>query len=179
MLQQIVLFSCVNQHLRHNLPYPLQGYRVSVLSITIIYLDFQKAFDKVPHQRLILKLKSNGMGNSVVNWIEQWLTDRRQRVVVDGEVSSWKSVLSGVPQGSVLGSILFLVYINDLEEGVTGKIFKFAADDTKLFTKTKEIGDKKKLQDDIDKLVKWSENGRCYSILGNVNVYTQGREILA
>ena len=124
--------------------------------VDVIYLDFQKAFDKVPHQRLILKLKSHGMGNSIINWIEQWLTDRRQRVVVDGEVSSWKSVLSGVPQGSVLGPILFLVYIDDLEEGVTGNIMKFA-DDTKLFRKTKEIGDKQKLQDDIDKLVRWSE----------------------
>ena len=71
----------------------------------------------------------------IINWIEQWLTDRKQRVVVDREVSSWKSVLSGVPQGSVLGPILFLV-----EEGVTGSILKFA-DDTKLFRKTKEIGD--------------------------------------
>ena len=96
--------------------------------VDVIYLDFQKAFDKVPHQRLILKLKSHGMGNSIINWIEQWLTDRRQRVVIDGEFSSWKSVLSGVPQGSVLGPILFLVYINDLEEGVTGKILKFADD---------------------------------------------------
>ena len=77
-------------------------------------------------------------------------------VVVDGEFSSWKSVLSGVPQGSVLGPILFLVYIHDLEDGVTGSIFKFA-DDTKLFRKTKEIGDKQNLQDDIDKLVRWSE----------------------
>ena len=110
--------------------------------VDVIYLDFQKAFDKVPHQRLVLKLKSHGMGNSIVNWIEQWLTDRRQRVVLDGEVSSWKSVIGGVPQGSVLGPILFLVYINDLEEGVTGKILKFA-DDTKLFTKTKDIGGKK------------------------------------
>ena len=61
-----------------------------------------------------------------------------------------------MPQGSVLGPILFLIYINDLEEGVTGNILKFA-DDTKLFTKTKEIGDKQNLQDDIDKLVKWSK----------------------
>ena len=99
-------------------------------------------------------------------------------MVVDGEVSSWKSVLSGVPQGSVLGPILFLVYINDLEDGVTGKILKFAYD-TKLFRKVKEIGDNQNLQDDIDTLVKWSEKGRCYSILGNVNVYTQGRETRA
>ena len=78
--------------------------------VDVIYLDFLKAFDKVPHQRLILKLKSHGIGNGIINWIEQWLKDRRQRVVVDGEVSSWKSVLSGVPQGSVQGPILFVVY---------------------------------------------------------------------
>ena len=117
---------------------------------------FQESIDKVPHQRVILKLKSHGMGNSIINWIEQWLTDRKHRVVVDGGVSSWKSVLCGVPQGSLLGPILFLVYINDLEEGVTDSILK-CADDTKLLRKTKEIGDKKKVQDDIAKLVKWSE----------------------
>ena len=127
-----------------------------------------------------------------ITWYgKQWLTDRRQRVVVDGEVSSWKSlsVLSGVPQGSVLGLILFLVYINDLEEGATGKILKFA-DDTKLFTKTKEIGDKQKLQDDIDKLVKWSEKwqmlfhfgkGKClHAGPGNTGVnYEMGGTILS
>ena len=115
--------------------------------------------------------------------------DRRQRVVVDGEVSSWKPVLSGVPQGSVLGPILFLVYINDLEEGVTGNILKFA-DDTKLFRKTKEIGDKQKLQDDIDKLVRWSEKwqmlfnfGKCKCLHtgpGNAGMnYEMGGSILS
>ena len=129
------------------------------------------------------------MGNSIINWIEQWLTDRKQRVVVDGEVSSWKSVLSGVPQGSVLGPILFLVYINDLEEGVTGSILKFE-DDTKLFRKTKEIGDKKNSQDDIDKLVKWSEKwqmlfnfGKCKCLHtgpGNTGMnYEMGGTILS
>ena len=116
----------------------------------VVYLDFQKAFDKVPHQRLILKLK----GNDVINWIEKWLTYRRQRIIVDGEISNWKSVLSGVPQGSVLGPILFLIYINDLEDDISNKVLKFA-DDTNVFRKVTNDTDKQSLQDDLDKLVKW------------------------
>jgi len=96
------------------------------LPVDIIYLDLKKAFDKVPHQRLLLKLKAHGVGNGMINWIEKWLIDRRQRVVVDGVVSNWKSVLSGVPQGSVLGPILFLIYINDLDDDITSKVLKFA-----------------------------------------------------
>ena len=69
--------------------------------VDVVYLDFQKAFDKVPHQRLLLILKANGIGNDVINLIEEWLKHRRQRVIVDGEISNWKSVLSGIPQGSV------------------------------------------------------------------------------
>ena len=84
------------------------------------------------HQRLLLKLKAHGIGNGMINWIENWLIDRRQSVVVVGEVSNWKSVLSGVPQGSVLGPILFLIYINDLDDDITSKVLKFA-DDTKVF----------------------------------------------
>ena len=146
--------------------------------LDVIYLDFQKAFDKVPHQRQIIKLKSLGMGNSIVNRIEQWLTDRRQRVVVDGQVSRWKSVLIGVPQGSVLGPILFFVYINDLEEGVTGNILKFA-DDSKLFRKAKEIGDKQKLQDYIDELIKWSEKWQMLFNFGKCKCLHTGPEIRA
>ena len=78
----------------------------------------------MPHQRLLLKLKVHGIGNDVINWIEMWLTHRRQRVIVDGEISNWKSVLSGVPQGSVLGPILFLAYINDLEDDISSKVLK-------------------------------------------------------
>ena len=103
-----------------------------------------------------LKLKAHGIGDSITDWIEQWLTDRRQRVVVDGEVSNWKSVLSWVPQGSVLGPILFLIYINDLDDNITSNVLKFA-DDTKLFRKVNTDGDKQHLQNDLDRLVKWSE----------------------
>ena len=64
----------------------------------------------MPHQILLLKLKAHGIGDGIIDWIEQWLTDRRQRVVVDGEVSNWKSVFSGVPQGSVLFVIYIYIY---------------------------------------------------------------------
>ena len=101
--------------------------------VDIIYLDFQKAFDKVPYQRLELKLKAHGIGDSIIDWIEQWLTDRR-RVVVDGEVSNWKSVFNGLPQGSVLGPLLFLIYIKDLDDNITSNVLKFA-DDAKVFRK--------------------------------------------
>ena len=73
--------------------------------VDIIYLDFQKALDKVPHQRLLLKLKFHGVGEGTIDWIEQWLTDRRHRIVVDGEASNWNLILSEVPQRSVLGPI--------------------------------------------------------------------------
>ena len=118
--------------------------------VDIIYLDFQKAFDKVPHQRLLLKLKAHGIGDSITDWIEQWLIDRRQRVVVDGEVSNWKSFLSGVPQGSVLGPILFLIYINDLDDNITSNVLK-CADDTKLFRNVNTDDDKQYLQNDLDR----------------------------
>ena len=96
------------------------------------YLNFQKAFDKVPHQRLLIKLKAYGIGESMINWIQAWLTDRRQRVIVEGEISNWKPVLSGLPQGSLLGPILFLIFINYLDDDLSSKVLKFA-DDTKVF----------------------------------------------
>ena len=67
------------------------------IASTYYLFRFSETFDNVPHQRLLLKLKARGIGDGIIDWIEQWLTDRRQHVVVDGEVSKWKSVLSGVP----------------------------------------------------------------------------------
>ena len=156
--------------------------------VDVVYLDFQTAFDKVPHQRLLLKLKAHGLGNDVINWIEKLLTHRRQRVIVDGEISNWKSVLNGVPQGSVLGPILFLIYINDLEDDISSKVLKFA-DDKKIFRKVTNDTDKRSLQDDLDKLVKWSGKwqmlfnfGKCKCIhIGHGNMdeqYKMGNAVL-
>ena len=114
---------------------------------------------------------------SVIDWIEQLLTDRRQCVVVDGEVSNWKSVLSGVPQGSVLGTLLFLIYINDLDDNIISNVLKFA-DDTKVFRKVNNDGDKQHLQNDLDRLVKWSEKWQMLFNLGKCNCLHTGHRNL-
>ena len=97
----------------------------------VVYLDFQKAFDKVPHKRLMLKIKSLGIIDNIYNWIEDWLKDGLQRVVLLGNCSQRKEVKSGVPQESVLDPLLFLLYINDIDESVCNSLLKFA-DDTKV-----------------------------------------------
>ena len=125
-------------------------------AVDIIYLDFQKAFDKVPHQRLLIKLKSLGIQGKVLKWVTNWLRNRKQRVVINGKASQWINVTSGVPQGSVLGPVLFLVYINDIDEGITGIISKFA-DDTKIANKVASNEQTKEMQNNLDKLSEWGQ----------------------
>jgi endonuclease/exonuclease/phosphatase family metal-dependent hydrolase len=124
-------------------------------SIDVIYLDFAKAFDTVPHQRLLSKLTSYGIKGKVHNWIRDFLSHRRQRVCVNGTFSGWNDVTSGIPQGSVLGPILFVIFINDMPDTIRS-ICKLFADDTKVYRQLHTPEDCDILQDDIHKLDDWS-----------------------
>ena len=105
----------------------------------------------------MLKIKSLGIMGNIYNCIEDWLKDRVQRVVLLGSSSKWIKVISGVPQGSVLGPLLFLIYINDIDESVCSNLLKFA-DDTKVFSVVTDIDDVNKLQNDLRNLCKWSQD---------------------
>ena len=94
------------------------------LQTDIIFLDLSKAFDSVPHERLLLKLQRHGIDGSLLLWIRNFLTNRRQRVVVRGNCSDWSPVISGVPQGTILGPILFIIYINDISANITSTVKK-------------------------------------------------------
>ena len=120
-----------------------------------IYLDFSKAFDSVPHLRLLAKLRSYGICDNLLKWIADFLIGRRQRVNVNGKFSDWSEVTSGVPQGSCLGPLLFVIYINDLPNMVES-ICQLYADDTKLFSKIDSPDKHSRLQQDLDNLVSWA-----------------------
>ena len=122
--------------------------------VDVIYMDFQKAFDTVPHRRLISKIEAHGIGGRLLGWLTDFLADREQRVVVNGTRSSTAEVTSGVPQGSVLGPVLFLLFINDLPKGIS-KSVKMFADDTKLFSGMTDVNDDS-LQNDLEVLQDWS-----------------------
>ena len=124
-----------------------------------LYCDFMKAFDKVPHQRLVYKIEKYGITGNVLGWIKSFLSNRLQYVSIENKKSNCAPVTSGIPQGSVLGPILFVLYINDLPEVVSDGSFVFLfADDTKVFRKINSYLDRQILQKDIDSLVNWSND---------------------
>ena len=122
----------------------------------VLVLDFSKAFDKVSHALLIHKLRHYGLTQKTCRWIENFLTDRTQSVVVGGAKSDPVPVESGVPQGSVLGPSLFLLYINDLPSGLSSTVRLFA-DDTMCHNDVCTTSDQHLLQEDLDKLASWEE----------------------
>ena len=135
-----------------------------------INMDFQKAFDSVPHIRLIKKLKSYGITGDVLMWIEAFLHERKQKVVVNGSASEWCDVTSGVPQGSVIAALLFVLYINDLPDNIKSHIFLFA-DDCKFFREIATSEDIDIMQADLDTLYRWSQKwlltfhpGKCVNL---------------
>jgi hypothetical protein len=125
------------------------------LSVDVCYMDFQKAFDSVPHRRLIKKTQSLGIDDPLLKWIKSFLTGRTQTVVVSGEKSSPRQVESGVPQGSILGPLLFVIYVNDLPQAITSRA-QLYADDTKIYRTISSPQDQNTLQEDLTKLCEWA-----------------------
>ncbi len=120
-----------------------------------MFLDFQKAFNSVPHERLLSKLAAYGITGKTADWFRDLLTNRHQRVIVENGKSEWANVISGIPQGSVLGPTLFVIFINALSDVVTNTIQIFA-DDIKIYRKVNDIRDEMLFQEDLNKLHQWS-----------------------
>ena len=156
-------------------------------SVDVIYCDFSKGFDVVPHRRLLAKCDGLGIRGKVLNWVEEWLTGRKQRVVLNGQTSDWGDVVSSVVQGSCLGPYLFVIFINDIDcaVDVTGSVILKFADDTKwsMIVDTEEQS--QAFQEGIHRLEEWSRewqmlfnSGKCHVLhLGSRNrqqEYTMG-----
>ena len=139
-----------------------------------IYLDFSKAFDTVPHRRLLGKLEAYGIKGSLLGWIKAFLSNRSQEVVVNGSKSAPSPVISGIPQGTVLGPVLFVVYINDLLDKISSDGLMFA-DDTKIYRQITTREDALQLQSDIDKLEEWSKIWQLHFNHDKCHVLTLGK----
>ena len=136
----------------------------------VILLDFSKAFDSVPHERLLVKLDFYGIRGKMLNWIRAFLTNRKQKVSVNGVLSSSRPVVSGVPQGSVLGPVLLLLFINDISNSIRSNLRLFA-DDCVLYKEVATQQDCQILQQDLHLLSHWSTNwqlsfnvSKCYHL---------------
>ena len=128
--------SCINQLL--SITHEIYKSFDDGLEVRSVFLDISKAFDKVWHEGVIFKLKQNGISGDLLNILTDFLSNRKQRVVLNGQVSTWTSVNAGVPQRSILGPLLFLIYINDLSDNLSSNV-KLFADDTSLFSVIHDI----------------------------------------
>ena len=126
--------------------------------IRVVFCDISKAFDKVWHTGLIHKLNKIGISGPLLGWFENYLSERKQRVVINGEQSKWGDILAGVPQGSVLGPLLFLVYINDLAELVGSEIRLFADDTMVYIFVDNPLHSAESLNNDLEIISNWAKN---------------------
>ena len=146
--------------------------------IDVIYTDLEKAFDKVPHKRLISKLYSYKINIDVIKWVESFLVNRRQRVRVNGFFSYWRKVLSGIPQGSILGPLLFIIFINDLSACCNNGADLFLyADDAKLFRHILNNNDVNMLQKDLLELQAWTDKWLLKLNINKCKVVSYGHHI--
>ena len=143
--------------------------------VDCIYLDLKKAFDKVPHQRLMWKLRNvGGVSGRLEEWMKDYLMEREMRTIVKGKKSEWRNVTSGVPQGSVLGPIMFLIYVNDMTAGLRSYMNMFA-DDAKIMRRVKNMEDCDKLQEDIDRIFEWSKDWQMEFNINKCHIMRMGK----
>ena len=137
----------------------------SSIEVRGIFLDISKAFDRVWHEGLIYKIQSTGISGTPLKLIKSFLSGRFQRVLLNGQTSSWSPILAGVAQGSILGPLFFLIYINDLGNNLSSTV-KLFADDTSIFSIVHDIDlSSKQLNDDLKKVSDWPISGKCLLIL--------------
>ena len=145
--------SCINQLL--SITHKIYQSFDQGFDVRSVFLDISKAFDKVWHDGIIFKMKQNGISGNLLNLLSNFLRNRKQRVVLNGQTSSWADVNAGVPQGSILGPLLFLIYINDLADGLSSNA-KLFADDTSLFSVVHNANTTaKELNNDLVKISRW------------------------